>query len=172
MTRDEVTLATLALTGRFEAEGFGPVAINTGLCADFADALCADLAGVGAAAEIFTLDYFWSPDGGLDADSAARRAVVKLPDGLDWDMLTSADVAERASHAWVEFEGLCFDAEAPEGVESPFDLPSIRHALTEIVDADPQMFPHDLEDRSWWIESRSLRAVRELEMDEPPALGI
>lgn len=169
MTRDDVTLAALALRDRFGEEGFGPVAINMGLCADFADALSVDLAEAGVDAEVFTLDCYWSPDGGLDADAAARRAAVRLPEGLDWDVLTMAEVANRASHAWVEFGGMCFDAEMTDGVASPFDLPSIRHALTEIFDLDPTLFPDDLEGRDWWIASRDLRAVREAEMGVPAA---
>lgn len=37
------------------------------------------------------------------------------------------------AHSWLEYEGRCYDAECPDGVASPPDLPFYRREGCEVV---------------------------------------
>ncbi len=57
---------------------------------------------------------------------------IRPPAGLGWDDLDR--LSEEAgfsglTHTWLAMDGLHFDAETPEGVENPFELPFFRRVV-------------------------------------------
>ncbi len=159
MIQTDIRIIAETLRAEFEEEGVATVEINLGLCSDFADALEAELSNAGVLAEIYTLDYFWSDDGGIDPDALKRRSAFTLPPGLTWEVLTRLDFANAASHTWVEVDGKCIDAESTAGEETPFNLRCVRHALTEIV--GDVMLRSLTEEHEWWRKSLAIRKERE-----------
>jgi hypothetical protein len=157
IVRDKAT----SLRDAFLTDGMTSVEINMGLCADFADALAGELAASGVDVTITGLDYFWTENDGVDDAAQARRNMAAPPPGLDWKALGEIDVANGASHTWIEYDGLCFDAEMTDGTENPFDLPCIRHALTELLDGDPARLAGLVESHAWWKESLEVRRQRD-----------
>ncbi len=164
MAFNAITAMASTIRNEFIADGFNPVTINMGLCADFADALASGLTNEGIDVEITGTDYFWSEDSGVDELAQMRRDQVALPPGLRWDDLDAFDFANCASHTWLEFGGRCFDAELVEGTDNPFDFPCIRHALVEILDEHPERREALAEKHDWWRESIAIRRRREKEM--------
>jgi hypothetical protein len=145
----------------FMADGIPAVEINLGLCADFADAVWTELKAQGIAVDVCNLDDYWAFDGEMDAASLARRNAIQLPPGLDWGMLTEMAVADNASHTWIEFEGKFFDAERPNGIDTPFEFPCVRHALTEILERDDRAMAALVAAHGWWRDAMRTRVERE-----------
>lgn len=151
------------LVDEFVANGHPLATINAGLCADFADKLASRLTSAGVETTITGLDYFWADGGGVDATALQRRATASLPPSVSWEYLTALDFANAGSHTWVEVEGLCFDAEMPQGTKSAFDLPSIRRSLTEVVGVDRLAIL--VERHPWWRDAQVLFADWETAFD-------
>lgn len=163
MSLEIVRQAVARLRDEYVDTGHSPVEINLGLCADFADELWRSLRQRGLEIDVMSLDDFWSENGETNIKVIARRKDFAPPPGLDWDGMGEIDIANQASHSWIEFDGLCFDAEAAEGVRSPFDLPCIRHALTEIMEREPGRLDSLFSEHGWWRQAMEIRTTREAE---------
>lgn len=106
-------------------------AINSGLCAQFAEELEHEFKGV---AETISNDLFmvkeeegWNGNG-LDAWNAemlneyhSQPNYGLIPEDLEHFVM--------GYHAWIYSEGRHYDAECPEGVENMFDLPFFERHL-------------------------------------------
>ena len=149
VTAADVRDAILHVRERMLDEGLAESleAINNGLCGDLADDVVAllverkslswttfrDVSSM-SVAEFIQVD----PDTGFSHDSggpfdrsllARHWPGVRPPEGLDWDDLDalSADAGFCAgTHVFLCHEGLFYDAEAPDGVPSFFDLPFFK----------------------------------------------
>lgn len=115
--------------------------INSGLCEDFAldvASLFSERTGLPQdtltdfeVVNFIKIDpvtgFAYDAGGPFDRELLAEHwPGVRPPDGLDWDDLDrlSADAGFSAgTHVFMFAEGRFYDAEAPEGVESFFDLP-------------------------------------------------
>ena len=70
---------------------------------------------------------------------------VVPPVGLDWDDLDHISAFGNffsGTHVWIFANGRHYDAEAPEGVETPFDLPFFKRIINRwIVEGKPEANP-------------------------------
>lgn len=131
-------------------------AINAGLCGDFASEVVALFPEwTGQPREALTdLDVACfievDPDTGFSYDNggpfdremlAAHWPGVVPPDGMDWDDLDrlSADAGfDACTHVFLYSDGRFYDAEAPEGVASFFDLPFFQRVIRSWQEETPQ----------------------------------
>lgn len=136
---DALRMAIEKVRDDFLSEGVSDAAtINAGRCgcvvSDVAELLGGldDFYAMGMS-EI-GIDGFMNPhpedecerDGFDRALIAERWPAITPPEGLDWEALD--EIAAFANfnagtHEWIVYEGRHYDAEAPEGVDNPFDLP-------------------------------------------------
>lgn len=150
MSKDLITTIILAERQRMiddgEVDDF--VEINSGQCEDFALKVVAifnDQASTRGTPEIgsFEINNFFQinpqtgfafEDGGsLDRELLARYVPhMNPPPNMTWDDL-DAFIAETGIgwglHVFIVCGGLVYDSEAPEGVESIFDLPLFQRFL-------------------------------------------
>jgi len=109
--------------------------INCGWCSDFADDLigrAAQLQPVPSAQEVWVDDLLMDLGGDgievrFDLERISERyPEIALPAGISW---ADMDVIARdygfagGSHVWSVIDGRHYDAETPNGVVNPFDLP-------------------------------------------------
>lgn len=157
-THDELAMAIKRLADDFSQDGLSPIHINHGLCADFADALSSRL-------DVHIVNT---------EDLIAGDLEVDPPEGLSWDMLLAWDISDLG-HSWIELDGRHYDAERPEGVANPFDLPCLRAGLHEFIHLKEPGSTAILEAGSdWWRDTARMRATREEIMQEAsstPAFG-
>lgn len=127
--------------------------INRGQCEDFAEDLREKFADKGfATARDISIDEYMQPmlDGddnnyGYPFDRELLEASFpgfKPPKELsmdDLDHVSSYASFSPGTHVWVVHEGRHYDAEAPEGVESPFELPFFQRIINRwIKDGRPE----------------------------------
>lgn len=143
----------LWLTG--ETETPTAAAINSGYCADFRDGLFSAMREMPALAELDWRDLCYN-DFDLDAERPAP------PPGLDWGLLSKrpqngagmpVGLLDFCCHEWVQFDGWHFDAEVPEGVSNPFDVPCIRRGLTAAIARQQPELLGKLTHDPWWQTS-------------------
>lgn len=139
-----------------------PVAINTGLCADFASAFEETHGTSFPLASICSLDDVLDEEYRFDAFRVVQHRGFEPPPGLTYEDLNAIGAGEKLSHTWLEDKGMHHDAEVPEGVAHAFDLPCLRHGLHEILEAhDPAKLATLEKSNGWWAETARIRAVRE-----------
>ena len=148
----DVPGAVRELRERMVADGAASsfMEINAGLCGDFATELLGMLASqaglslgdfLGAWVHGVTDFVKVDPGTGFACDSGGPfdrdlighhwKGVVP-PEGLDWDDLDrlSSDAGFTAgTHVFLYADGLFYDAEAPDGVASFFDLPFFERVI-------------------------------------------
>ncbi len=117
------------LKGVLKVTGMTPQQINHGHCRVFAQSVldASDLDDL----EIANVQTF--KRGGLfDRNVLSSKWNIHPPKGIKWDDLDQIDFK---SHAWVAdpVEGLHYDAEAPQGVKSFFELPFNRRLIKEYL---------------------------------------
>lgn len=142
MTNKLITRAIEDLAKRYLSEGkAGSVyAINCGLCQDFSWELVSALDKIGGirASEVF-VDDFLHGDAmddhrvALDRDRIGQNwPGFSMPEGIDWDDMDR--ISEQfgfagTTHVWVEADGMHYDAEEPNGVENPLELPYFQRVF-------------------------------------------
>jgi hypothetical protein len=77
------------------------------------------------------------------------------PPGLAWEEMHAPGLFEGAfAHGWLTLAGRHFDAEVPEGVDHPFDLPTLRRGAAEYMARfHPERYVELLARHAWWRES-------------------
>lgn len=106
--------------------------INNGLCEDFAMDLMKKLRGITTAAYELSDASYMTGDGGVADGKGWDWSVLKEslgilpPAGLTCE---EVDQINFSGHVWVEVDGVHFDAEAPEGVRSFFELPIFKRKI-------------------------------------------
>lgn len=156
MPTTDIALALEALVAAFSTDdGITRIEINTGLCADFADAFTSSF---GRGSQVIGID-----DMAEEALAGRGRFPnASSPPGMTWDALEAVGMSMDLSHTWIFFEGRHFDAEMTEGVDNPFDLPCIRHGLHELLEMrEPDLLSRLTEEHGWWMETQRIRLERE-----------
>lgn len=145
-SRAALSAAIISMVEQFvDDEAPSATHINHGLCADFADALSSRL-------DVHVVNTEDLLAGDLEAEP---------PEGLSWDMLLAWDISDLG-HSWIEHDGRHYDAERPEGVDNPFDLPCLRSGLHELIGLREPGSTAILEAGSdWWRETARIRRARE-----------
>ena len=73
------------------------------------------------------------------------------------------------NHWWITHEGRHYDAESPEGVASPLELPFYRRGMARTLQEEaPERFAELLREHAWWRES--LAMARAVESTPKPVL--
>ena len=131
-----ITATIIALRDDYLARGEAPsfYEINNGLCESFAvDVL--DLLGHPKGILDLQNESFMCGDDGdpvgaeqWDARLLETQWGVTPPAGLSWDDLNGCDFGH---HVWLSYNGRHYDAECPEGVASPFELPIFARVIAE-----------------------------------------
>lgn len=162
MMSAKITDTITRLVADFIVEGASSAtAINTGLCADFASALVECLPGDPLPHIIGTQDLLAEAPAGLGIWEGVRP-----PPGLTWSDLLALGENDEFAHTWVIAGRRHYDAETPFGVESPFDLPCIRHALHEVMEMKRPEMLQGVAPHAWWSETQAVRSAREGHMNE------
>jgi hypothetical protein len=135
--------------------GASPVEINTGMCADFADAFTSFY---GRGTEVLGTDDLFE-----EARSGGERMAGAVPPpGTTWELLDALGAVDVLSHSWIAHDGLHYDAEAIEGVANPFDLPCIRHCLHELIEMrEEDLLAALTDEHPWWQDTSKIRLERE-----------
>ncbi len=133
-----------AVTDEFIADGLAEDAysINCGYCQDLAQKVVLTLDGQLHAAEV------WSDDLLVPSENEdGPRTIAWARITHNWPQLAApAEISREemdtiatdynfggGAHVWAEIEGLHYDAEAPEGVANPFELPFFRRTFEHYV---------------------------------------
>jgi len=153
VTSAALTAAILAVREELLASGQYPTLahINRGYC----DGFCSDVAdhlGIPAGAEEpfeLGIDNLMESDG--DEPTIMDRALLEAhwpdiqpPEGLDWDDVDrlAADAGfSSGTHVWLCLDKRHYDAEAPEGVGNPFDLPFFKRVVASWLEECPAPAP-------------------------------
>jgi len=154
----DISVALEALVESFRTlDGVSRVAINTGLCADFADAFTSSY---GNGTDMMDLETM------VEEVGEGRMPGAVPPPGLTWELLGEMGMTEQLSHSWVIFEGRHYDAESTAGVDNPFDLLCVRHGLHELmVLRQPDLLAKLTEEHPWWQKTLDVRKQREPEIE-------
>lgn len=142
LTRRQITEAVIATLDAFIANGTVKQAfdVGTGHCFDFADAVVERL---GAPPSLWTIEYANYTAANSEGYASGvfdlptlRKFRVPLPSGVAVDDLNRVDLGFTGTHAFVVWDGpqgrkIYFDAETPEGVDSPFLLPFAKRYLAD-----------------------------------------
>lgn len=144
MDTQALTDAIRAVRDRLVASGaYGDfAAINAGYCTDFANDVQEELGreacerlGVGELGIDNLMEHEDEEPTVMDRALLAEHwPAVVPPEGLDWDgvdALAAAAGFSCGTHVWLLCDGRHFDAEAPDGVDSPFDLPFFRRIVAD-----------------------------------------
>lgn len=156
-TRGDLAAAIHAEIAVFLQSVSGGVrAINDGPCAAFAGAVHARLGADPRILIIRTADFRASGCFGSPRIKSKRVKQIspasKPPAPLSWGDLDTLGIIQDA-HCWLMFQGRHYDAEAPEGVDSLFDLPFFRCALVDRIVRRQPYRVRALLDTPWWRRS-------------------
>lgn len=152
----DITLALEDLVDAFSTDdGITRIEINTGLCADFADAFTSSF---GRGSQVIGIEDMVEEA----LAGGGRFPNASPPPGMTWDALEAVGMSMDLSHTWIFSEGRHFDAEMTEGVDNPFDLPCIRHGLHELMAMrEPGLLSRLTEEHPWWMETQRIMQERE-----------
>lgn len=111
--------------------------VGSGSCEDFAEAVREAL---GSPPGLDCIEYanLTGPIGCEECDNkfypeTLQAFGVKLPPDVDVDLLNKSGLGDSGTHIFIRWETpqgyLWFDAESPQGVDSPFDLPFAQRYL-------------------------------------------
>lgn len=152
ITRSDVSRTIRELRDEYVSSGNAAdyAAINSGLCGDFSCDVISALSeahgvtfGEIPVHEHGVTDFVRTdPETGFSIDTGGpfdRELLenwpgVKPPEGMTWDDLDA--LSEYAgfhagTHVFIHFDGLFYDAEAPDGVTSFFELPFFKRVISD-----------------------------------------
>ena len=112
--------------------------VGLGLCEKFANDV---LERLGRPVDVSVIEYanFTGPPGADEGDQffyddALLESGVKLPPGVTADSLNATELGRYGAHMFLRGElpagPIYFDAQAPQGVDSPFSLPIMQRDLS------------------------------------------
>jgi hypothetical protein len=109
--------------------------VNNGLCGDFAESVIEKCGG--ERSNFYSIDTFRFYDAFADSDHGFENFVETKSGGV-WnkDALDAYGYPPDVSsdhigiHFWIFFSGKHYDAEAPHGVDSPWELPFFKRQLS------------------------------------------
>jgi hypothetical protein len=96
-----------------------PEDVAKGMCEDFANEVADRLAKQGLKATVRWSDEWWSDDFVMDI-TRLQLENAPLPNAADKDLSL---LLGAMTHAWVEVDGMIYNAEAPKGVKHFMELP-------------------------------------------------
>ncbi|MEP3671280.1 MAG: hypothetical protein ABJN42_31665 [Roseibium sp.] len=143
MTRENLRQVILGAATGYEIRGIKTEDIGDGHCENFAFKVLGVWAGQdwmhrewqdGRWGTIETANLMSPEEDGWDYDVIAKRygAVSDAQRaGLD------AIALQGANHVWIEFDGKAYDAEHPNGVDTPFDLKFFQRYLDRVDTPEP-----------------------------------
>lgn len=146
-----------------------PEEINCGLCVDFAEALESRILGTPLArlpgAVLQFEDFAIDPDGDgepgdIRIEAISREPGFEPPPGLTWEDLNRWRIGETVVHAWLSLGSLHYDAETPQGVANPLDLPCIRSTVVAVAEREDPDLVETLSGHGWWSDSRAIAERR------------
>lgn len=103
--------------------------INCGLCEDFGLEVQRRLEGVQSVREFYT-ECLQADDGGWDWKCLRNEHKCTAPVGLSED---EVDNIIMGGHMFLKCQDKWYDAECPDGADSPFDLPIFRRSVIEAL---------------------------------------
>lgn len=123
-----------AIRQRYLATGQAASAyeINDGLCEAFAHDVLEVLGYPDNVRDLQNENFMCGEDGDpvgaecWDGNLLEARWGIKPPAGLTWEAVDNLDFG---NHVWLEHEGRHYDAECPDGVVSPFELPIFARVI-------------------------------------------
>lgn len=156
ITEEELSTAIAKVRDELLAAGrYGSATeINAGYCDDFCSDVYEELGGVGLCENegglaTVGIDGFMTHED--DEPVAFDRDLVRRawpafvpPPGMDWDDMDrlAADANfSCGTHVWIARDGRHYDAEAPQGVENPLDLPFFVRVVSSWRDERPSPSP-------------------------------
>jgi hypothetical protein len=99
--------------------------INSGLCEDFGLEVQSKLKGIQSVSEFYT-ECLQTEDGGWDWKCLRNKHQCGAPSGLSE---AEVDNIRFGGHMFLKYQGKWYDAECPDGADSPFDLPIFRRPV-------------------------------------------
>lgn len=131
MNLNRISEAVESLREDYVEHGFAQsyYEINNGQCEDFAMDLLKKLRSITTDVHELFNGSFMTGDG-WDWKLLKDAWGIEPPAGLSAD---EVDQFNFGGHVWVEVGGLHFDAEAPEGVASFFELPIFKRAVVKAL---------------------------------------
>jgi hypothetical protein len=148
-----LTAAILAVRGELVSTGryASFQAINAGYCTDFCNDVTDRLGVPADAHEPFEVGIDNLMECEDDEPTVMDRALlaahwpkIQPPEGLTWDevdQLASDAGFSAGTHVWLCLDGRHYDAEAPEGVDNPFDLPFFQRVVGSWLEERPSPRP-------------------------------
>ncbi len=154
-----ITAAIYKLRADYTADGqyANYQAINAGGCEDFAEEIHGLIGSPQENSEYWMIDPSYFLQAPLDGENdnwgfpldrdylQTQFPSVVPPDGLDWDDLDHISAFGNffsGTHVWIFANGRHYDAEAPDGVETPFDLPFFKRIVNRwIAEGKPEANP-------------------------------
>jgi len=103
--------------------------INNGLCEEFALTIAGKFPAQSMLTEFWT-ESLENADGSLDWEFLTGKWGILPPSGLSLDELNQV---RFGGHCFIHLEGRWFDAECPDGAESPFELPIFRRSIVRAL---------------------------------------
>lgn len=149
----KIAEAIIALREEYLATGQAPdvMTINHGLCDSFADDITAHLTEIEGLQAVDIAGFIEvDPDTGYSYDSGgpfdleligAHWPNITPPEGLTWDDMNqlSEDAGfSCGTHVFLTFNGKFYDAEAEQGVYTPFELPFFQRVISSWQEERPQ----------------------------------
>lgn len=141
-TAGKLTEAIVKIRDRLLSEGIASAAeINAGRCTCVVSDVAEELGGLDAfyehgMSELGIDQLMIVEDGepsGFDRDLIADHWKDFVPpEGLNWDDMDAIAAYGNFSagtHEWIVMDGRHYDAEAPAGVDNPFDLPFFQRIV-------------------------------------------
>lgn len=148
-----ISEAIIRLREQYVSEGQAPdfLAINHGLCGDFADEIVEllpeveGLEAIGITGFVETdpeTDCAYDSGGPFDLELiGAHWPNITPPEGLTWEDMNqlSEDAGfSCGTHVFLTFNGKFYDAEAEQGVDTPFELPFFQRVIASWLEERPQ----------------------------------
>jgi len=127
IVRSNITAAILSLTNAWMAAGRIQTIseIGSGQCYDFCDEIQERLVGITGIIRCETEDW-WIDTFKVDIDKL--KAAGQMP--AEWEGIQNLPgIIGSATHAWISWNNIHFDATAPEGRDRFLDIPFFRDQI-------------------------------------------
>ena len=153
IAEQKIAEAIISLRNDYIMKGEAPdvMTINHGLCACFADDIADHLPEIEGLQAVDIAGFIEvDPETGCSYDSGgpfdleligANWPNITPPEGLTWEDMNqlSEDAGfSCGTHVFLTFNGKFYDAEAEQGVDTPFELPFFQRVIASWLEERPQ----------------------------------